>query len=192
MLKTKIITLIIVSIFFSLSVSANAADQAVTKLAVKSLSQKLRSDLSLNRVNLKIGRIENRNISNEQVIVSGFGTVENAKDVSVAFDVVVNPLKADVVAVTYDIVKPEVSKGVSATEAFLMKNVMNKIRADHKTDQIVMAIDNFEAVKNIDGTTNYVGTAEVKVGMRWNRIEFDVQRDSKKGTVSGVKYKPVE
>lgn len=192
MLKTKIITLIIVSIFFSLSVSANAKDQAAVNLAVKSLSQKLKTDLSLNRVNLKIAQIENQNISNEQVIVSGFGTVENAKEVSLTFNVVVNPVKSDVVAVNYDIVKPDGSKTVSATETFLMKNVMNKIKSDYKTNEIVMAIDNFEAVKNIDGTTNYVGTAEVRVGMEWNRIEFDVQRDSKKGTVSGVKYKPVE
>lgn len=192
MLKTKIITLIIVSVFFSLSVAASAKDEAVRNLAVKELSRKLESDLALNRVNLKIGHIENKSVSNEETIISGFGTVANAEKISLTFDVVVNPLKSDVVAVNYDIVTPDATNSPSTTEKFLMKNVMNKIKNDYKTNEIVIAIDNFQTVKNVDGTLNYVGTAEVRVGMEWNRIEFDVQKNLKKNVVSEVKYKTVE
>lgn len=192
MLKTRIITAIILSIISVISVSAGSKDQQAVNIAVKGLSAKLQSDLSLNKVNLKLGKVENQNISNEEVRVSGFGTVQNAKAISLTFDVVVNPAKAEIVNVNYDIVSPAAAGPVSATESFLMKKVMSKIKSDYSTEEIVMAIDSFEAVKSIDGKTNYVGIAEVRVGMDWNRIEFDVQGNPKTGAATEVKYKKVE
>jgi phosphoribosyl-dephospho-CoA transferase len=192
MLKTRIIALIIISVVSIVSVKANSANQDSINIAVKGLSQKLQSDLALSKVNVKLGHVENQNISEDKVIVSGFGTVQSAKNISVTFDVVINPVKRDVVEVNYDIVSPVAVEPKSATENFLMKKVMSKIKDDYKTEQIVMAIDGFEAVKSIDGSTNYVGVAEIRVGMEWNRIEFDVAGDSKNGTASNIRYKVVE
>lgn len=192
MLKTKVVAAIILSIISAISISASARDQQAVNIAVRGLSEKLQADLSMNKVNLKLGKVENQNVSNEEIIVSGFGTVQNAKDISLTFDVVVNPVKSEIVNVNYDIVTPADVSPVSATESFLMKKVMGKIRNDYKTEEIVMAIDTFETVKSIGGKTNYVGVAEVRVGMEWNRIEFDVQGNPKTGAASEIKYKVVE
>lgn len=192
MLKTKVVAAIILSIISAISISASAKDQQAVNIAVRGLSQKLQADLSMNKVNLKLGKVENQNVSNEEVRVSGFGAVQNAKDISLTFDVVVNPVKSEIVNVNYDIVSPVAVEPASTTENFLMKKVMGKIRNDYKTEDIVMAIDSFEAVKSIDGKTNYVGVAEIRVDMEWNRIEFDVQGNSKTGAATEIKYKKVE
>lgn len=192
MLKTRIIAAIILSIISAISIVAGTRDQQAVNIAVQGLSKKLQSDFSLNEVNLKLGKVENQNISNEEVIVSGFGTVQNAKDVSLTFDVVVNPVKAEIVNVTYDIVSPVALEPASATENFLMKKVMGKIKNDYKTEEIVMAIETFQTVKSVGGKTNYVGVAEIRVGMEWNRIEFDVQGNPKTGAATEVKYKKIE
>lgn len=192
MLKTKIAAAIIFSIISAISISAGTRDQQTVNMAVRGLSRKLQADLSLNKVNLKLGNVENQNISNEEVIVTGFGTVQNAKGISLTFDVVVNPVKAEIVNVAYDIVSPVALEPASATENFLMKKVMGKIKNDYKTEEIVMAIDSFQTVKSVDGKTNYVGVAEIRVDMEWNRIEFDVEGNPKTGTATEVKYKKVE
>jgi nucleoid DNA-binding protein len=192
MLKTKIVAAIILSIISAVGISASSRDQQAVNIAVQGLSKKLQADLSMNKVNLKLGKVENQNVSSEEVRVSGFGTVQNAKDVSLTFDVTVNPVKSEIVNVTYDIVSPVAAEPESATENFLMKKVMGKIRNDYNTENIVMAIDTFEAVKSIDGKTNFVGVAEIRVDMEWNRIEFDVQGNPKTGAATEIKYKKVE
>ena len=192
MLKTKVVAAIILSIISAISISASSRDEQAVNIAVRGLSEKLQSDLSMNKVNLKLGKIENQNVSNEEVRVSGFGTVQNAKDVSLTFDVTVNPVKSEIVNVNYDIVAPVAVDPSSATEGFLMKKVMGKIRNDYKTEDIVMAIDSFQTVKSVDGKTNYVGVAEIRVDMEWNRIEFDVQGNPKTGAATEIKYKKVE
>lgn len=192
MSKTRIITAIILSIISVISVSANSREQAAINIAVKGLSQKLQADLVMNKVSLRLDQVQNQNISEEKVVVSGFGTVQNAKDVSLTFDVEVNPVKAEIVKINYDIVSPIAVGPASLTESFLMKKVMGKIKSDYNTEEIVIAIDDFETVKNIDGNTNYVGVAEVRVEMQWNRIEFDVQGNAKQGTAQSVTYKVVK
>lgn len=192
MLKTKIITAVIITVLSTLSVFANERDQAAINIAVKGLSQKLQSDLALNKINVKLGRVENLSVAADKTVVSGFGTVNAAKNVSVNFNVVVNPIKMSVVEVSYDIVSPVAVEAKSATENFLMKKVMGKIKNDYKTDDIVIAIDGYETVKSIDGSTNYVGVAEIRVAMEWTRIEFDVQKGAKSDAAQEVKYKVVE
>lgn len=192
MFKTNFVAAIILSIISAISISASARDQQMVNMAVQGLSQKLQADLAMNKVNIRLGKVENQNISNEEVIVSGFGTVQNAKDISLTFDVVVNPVKSEIVNVTYDIVSPVALEPASATESFLMKKVMGKIKNDYKTEEIVMAIDTFQTVKSVGGKTNYVGVAEIRVGMEWNRIEFDVQGNPKTGAATAIKYKKVQ
>lgn len=192
MFKTNFVAAIILSIISAISISASARDQQMVNMAVQGLSHKLQADLAMNKVNIKLGKVENQNISNEEVVVSGFGTVQNAKDISLTFDVVVNPVKSEIVNVTYDIVSPVALEPASATESFLMKKVMGKIKNDYKTEEIVMAIDTFQTVKSVGGKTNYVGVAEIRVGMEWNRIEFDVQGNPKTGAATAVKYKKVQ
>lgn len=192
MLKTKIITVIIISIFAALSVSANSGEQRVVNIALKGLSQKLKSDLAMTTINLKLDQVSNQNVSAEKTVVSGFGTVQNAKDIALTFNVAVNPAKNDIVEINYDIVSPVAIEPAAATENFLMKKVMGKMKSDYATEEIVMAIDSFETVKSIDGKTNYVGVAEVRVGMEWSRIEFDVQGNAKTGATTDIKYKVVE
>ena len=192
MLKTRIIAAVIITVISALGVFANEKDQAAINIAVKGLSQRLQSDLAMSKVSVKLGRVENLAVATDKTVVSGFGTVDAAKNVSLNFNVVVNPIKMSVVEVSYDIVSPIAVEAKSATENFLMKQVMGKIKNDYKTDDIVIAIDGFETVKSIDGSTNYVGVAEIRVAMEWTRIEFDVQKGAKASAAQEVKYKVVE
>ena len=76
----------------------------------------------------------------------------------------------------------------TANEEFLMKELMKQIRADYKTDNIVIALDGVENNTIFSGKKEFTGIGEVRIGdLEWNKTKFAVEVDTK-GKATKVAY----
>lgn len=182
MFKTK--TQILTAIIFTLSAVSFAFADTPVNVAVKALSQKLRNDLAVENVNLKLGKVERQFVSKSEVRVTGAGVANN---LPIKFDVKVNVVKQTPLNVEYNFVDTAIPTAAADTEEVLTKNLLNKLNKDYKTENIVVSIDGFDATQ-ANGAKIYKGTGDVRLGFDWSKISFDVAVDEKTGTAKIVKY----
>ena len=56
-----------------------------------------------------------------------------------------------------------------------MKNLLQKIAADYKTENVVIAIDGFDTENTAGNHKEFKGLAEIRVGeVEWKRIDFNI------------------
>ncbi|MGI8468948.1 MAG: hypothetical protein ACR2N3_10900 [Pyrinomonadaceae bacterium] len=173
-----------------MAVSIALAD-APFNIAFKELSQKLKNDLSVASVNLKLNKVERQAVSKSEVRIKGDDAANNLPinfDVKVInFDVKVNVNKQMPIDVAYVFVE-SANPTAADTEDLLTRDLLNQLNKDYKTENLVVSIDGFDTTQ-ANGRKNFKGTGDVCVGFDWSRISFDVTLDAKTNAATTVKYK---
>jgi hypothetical protein len=195
----KIIWGSILSLFaFSAIFASNGNDAAKTNvsssrtstLVVQNLTQILKTDLVQEKVAVKLGNLEQTAISNNEVTLQGSAIcllpVENTQ-LPITFEAKFNLASQTVDDIQYTFVESEYAP--TSEEEILMRELMQKISRDYKTQEIVIALDNFETSASNGNRLQYKGIGEVKIGsVQWSKIDFDVTLNSNK-TAAKIEYK---
>jgi len=91
--------------------------------------------------------------------------------------------------VSYKFVEETSEFAPGIAEDSLIRELLTAISKDHKTTNIVIAIDGFETSRLTSNQTKYQGSGEVRIGdFEWRRINFNVVLDSQNQTVTKVLY----
>jgi hypothetical protein len=187
--------------FGAMTLPASAKDTSATALlgadetysiAAKGLARKMETDLVLNNIKVKFAKVERYAISKSQIGIRGEGSCQlSAEDnaLPINFDVKINVNNRNVADVAYSFVDAEetgATEALSENETFVTRQLMEKIKADFKTENIVVAIDYLN--ENLsDGAKILTGAGEVRLGdMVWKKISFEVVADNANG--AAVKY----
>ena len=182
---------IILTVFFSFALNVFAFNDAAKprnisnldySLIAKDLSEKLKTDLSENNVKIKFGNVEESVITNNLVEIKGqaFCVLANENtQLPINFEAKINPVRQIVADVQYKFVDGDYAP--SADEQSLMRELMKQISHDYKTDQITIAIDDFETAETANSQKNLKGNGEIKIGeVEWSKINFDVVLNAEK------------
>jgi hypothetical protein len=164
-------------------------------LAAKSLSKKLQNDLLLKNVSVKFKKIEGYMISSKQIGIKGEGTCRldgEANDLPLNFDVKIDVTKRAATDIRYVFLNMEGAvnaNSVLTPEDLITEKLLQQIKGDYKTENIVIAIDSLEGKSLENGEKKFIGTGEIRLnGFDWKKINFDVKGDMAKAKVSVVKY----
>lgn len=159
-------------------------------LITQNLSAKLKADLVSNNVSVVFKTVEKTQISNTETIVKGDAVAVVPADntqLPLKFEAKVNPVAEVVDDVAYAFVESDYAP--TTDEEFLMKHLLKKLAVDYKTEEIVIAIEDFETQNAVKNQKEYKGSAEVRVGeVEWKTINFDVTMNAK-NEASKVEYK---
>ncbi|HEX9960345.1 MAG TPA: hypothetical protein VGB00_05405 [Pyrinomonadaceae bacterium] len=179
-------------------VSGNAilsADETYS-IAAKGLVKKMETDLVLTDIKVKFVKVERYAISNRQIGIRGEGSCQlGAEDnaLPINFDVKINVNNRNIADVAYNFVETEEtseSNTLSENETFVTRQLLEKIKSDFKTENIVVAIDYLND-KNLDnGAKAFTGAGEIRLGdMVWKKISFEVVGNIENQNGAAVKYK---
>ncbi len=178
------------------SSSVFALNEKNQQVVTQNLSRKLQSDLGNKNVRVKLNNIAERRISRSEVSLTGRAVcvlTEENQQLPIQFEAKVNPVNQNVLEIKYDFVEVVASASdiaPSANEEVLMKELMGKIRQDFNTENIVIAIDNVEAIGRIGNGNKFLGVGEVRIGdMVWSKIKFDVVLDAQTQKAEKIIYK---
>lgn len=171
-------------------VKANFNLKATSMLIVQNLTKKLKTDLVQENVSVKLENIEQTAVSNNEIKLQGNATcilsIEKTQ-LPIIFEAKINLTRQSVDDVQYTFIENEYAP--SSEEEILMKQLMNQISRDYKTQKIVIAIDNFESSDSSENKVQYKGIGEIKIGeIGWSRIDFNVILNSDK-TAAKIEYK---
>lgn len=194
----KILALSIFVLFASSPLLANGGDAAraisIAKdesiaIASKSLSKKLQADLVLKTVSVKFNKAEQYYISNSLIGLKGEGTCRidgEATDLPINFDVKIDVGKHNAADVRYVFLN---SGADSTVEDAVTEKLLQKMKSDFKTEDIVIAVDYVKEATLEDGEEGFSGSGEVKLnGMIWRKVEFNAKAGNEKSDVSILKY----
>lgn len=186
-------TFLILAVCLISSSSVFALSEKNHRLVEQNLSRKLQSDLAIDNINVKLNNVEEREISKNEVGLTGDAVcvlTDDNKRLPIKFEVTVNPVNQSVTDVRYDFVSTDSEFAPSRNEEVLMKELMKQISRDYKTKNIVIAIDGFENVGNTSGEKKLSGVGEVRIGdLVWNKIKFDVVLDTQTQQANKIVYK---
>jgi hypothetical protein len=110
------------------------------------------------------------------------------------FDVKINVNNKTLTDVAYNFVEAAEdtveSNSLSENESFVTRQLLEKIKADFKTENIVVAIDYLNENLN-NGAKAFTGAGEVRLGdMVWKKISFEIAAGGENQTAAAaVKYK---
>lgn len=169
---------------------ANVSSSRTSTLVVQNLTQILKADLVQEKVAVRLGNLEQTAVSSNEVVLQGDATcvlpVENTQ-LPITFEARFNLASQTVDDIKYTFVESEYAP--TSEEEILMKELMQKISRDYKTQEIVIALDNFETSATNGNRLQYKGIGEVKIGsVQWSKIDFDVTMNSNK-TAAKIEYK---
>jgi len=168
----------------------NSNLKAASALVVQNLTKKLKTDLVQENVLVKLGNIEQTAVSNNEIKLQGNATcvlsIEKTQ-LPITFEAKINLTRQSIDDIQYTFVENDYAP--SSEEEILMKELMEQISQDYKTQEIVIAIDNFESSASDENKVQYKGIGEVRVGeVGWSKINFDVILNSDK-TAAKIEYK---
>lgn len=145
-------------------------------LLEQNLSNRLKAELLTENVIIKFTKVQQNELSNSEIYLTGDGLAVLAAEkteLPLKFKAEVNPVEEVVSDVEYTFV--ESNYATATDEEILMKNLLQKIAADYKTENVVIAIDNYETEDMTGNQREFKGVGEVRVGeFEWKRIDFDV------------------
>lgn len=167
---------------------SNVSSSRTSTLVVQNLTKILKTDLVQENIAVNLGNLEQTAISNNEVTLQGNATcvlpVENTQ-LPIMFEAKFNLAKQTIDDIKYTFVESEYTP--TSEEEILMKELMQQISRDYKTQDIVIALDNFES--SVGNKLRYKGIGEVKIGdIQWSKIAFDVTLNSNK-TAAKIEYK---
>jgi hypothetical protein len=164
-------------------------------IAEKGLTKKMETDLVLTNIKVKFGKVERYSISKTQIGLRGEGSCQlGAEDnaLPINFDVKINVNNRNIADVAYNFVEAEdanESNSLSENETFVTRQLLEKLKADYKTENIVVAIDYLNENQTI-GAKAFTGAGEIRLGdMVWKKISFEIVAGSENQTNAAVKYK---
>lgn len=157
---------------------AKDVSEKAISIITDNLTKRLRADLADNSVTVKINDVEKYQAVKNEIDIKGSGICIITKDnnrLPLNFEAKLSVQEKLISGVKYDFVQYETSAfAPTLTEEVLMKQLMNKVSADYKTKEIVIAIDGFETAETAEGK-EYTGNGEIKIGeVEWRKIKFDV------------------
>ncbi len=172
------------------AVKTNVNSSRTSTLVVQNLTKILKTDLVQEKVAVKLRSLEQTAISNNEVTLQGNATcllpVENTQ-LPITFEAKFNLANQTVDDIKYTFVESEYAP--TSEEEILMKELLQKISRDYKTQEIVIALDNFETSASAGNQFHYKGIGEVKIGaIQWSKIDFDVTLNSNKKAAK-IEYK---
>ena len=165
-------------------------------IAAKGLTRKMETDLVLNNIKVKFLKVERYAISKSQIGLRGEGACQlSAEDnaLPIHFDVKINAAAKNVVEVAYNFVEAEdaieANSSVSENETYVTRQLLEKIKADYQTENIVVAIDFLNDRKLDNGAKTFTGAGEVRVGdLVWKKISFEIVAGTESQNAA-VRYK---
>lgn len=164
-------------------------------IASKELSKKLQNDLVLKSVSIKFSKSEQYAVSKNQIGIRGEGTCRldgEANDLPLNFDVVIDVNKLSASDVKYVFLNMEGTvneKSVLTPEDIITNKLLQQIKKDFKTENIVLSIDYLNDQAFANGDKGFNGGGEIQVnGMGWRKFSFDVKAEDEKTKFSIMKY----
>ncbi len=149
--------------------ASNPVDAAAT-----ALSNKIKKDLAMEEVNLKLSKVQTHRLSNSLVVLKGNGTV-NEQEIS--FNVKLKSAKLIPTQVEYEFIDPNLSDPFS--EESLTNDLLQKIHNDLKKENIVIAVDYFDIQPAENHKKVITGEGDLRVGMDWKRVKFEMVKPEK-------------
>lgn len=187
-------TLAIIALFLLSAVTAAAAsaEKQIENLVARELGAKLRAELAVENVAVKIRALENRPNAAGEVDLRGRATAfvpQDDTELPLEFDAKIDLVRLDVARLNYQFVESLPDSAPSAVKENLMKELMTRFSADYRTTNVVISIDGFDAAEQSTGETAYEGVGEVRIGdLEWNKIKFNVKIDSQSRKVTKILY----
>ena len=190
----SVICLLAFSTLFASNVNDTAKvsfnSKAASTLVIQNLTKKLKADLVQKNVSIRLGNIEQTAVSNNEIKLQGSATCilpTEKTQLPIRFEAKFNRVRQAIDDVQYTFVESEYAP--SSEEEILMKEIMKQISHDYKTQEIVIAIDNFESSASTENKVQYKGVGEVRIGeIQWSKIDFNVVLNSDK-TAAKIEYK---
>ena len=172
------------------SALASTTKEQINSLIVENLSNKLKTDLAVEKITVELKDIKENKISANEIALSGDANcVLVADEMPISFKAKVNLSSRIVSDIVYDFVEPKTEFEPATNEEVLMKELMKQISKDYKTDNIVIAIDGVEPVENLSKEKQFSGVGEVRIGdLVWNKIKFLVVMNEEKKYATKVIY----
>ncbi|HEX8738154.1 MAG TPA: hypothetical protein VF721_22660 [Pyrinomonadaceae bacterium] len=171
-----------------------SVDETYT-IAAKGLARKMETDLVLTNIKVKFGKVERYSISKAQIGLRGEGSCQlGAEDnaLPIHFDVKINVSNRNIADVAYNFVEAEDTNeqnSLSENETYVTRQLLEKLKADYKTENIVVAIDYLNE-NQTSGAKAFTGAGEIRLGdMVWKKISFEIVAGSENQTDAAVKYK---
>ncbi|CAN5536749.1 hypothetical protein BH10ACI1_BH10ACI1_34280 [soil metagenome] len=175
----NLVTLILLLVLAASSASAknNKYDNDRTvSLVIKNLSAKLNRELAPQNVTLDVKDVETASFTHNEMILSGNASCllkETATTLPITFEAKFNTSKQAVEEIKYTFLDSEYAP--TTEEDFLTTHLLNQLSIDYKSQEVVIAIDNYELKEVIAGVKEYKGSADIRVGqLEWRKINFDV------------------
>lgn len=201
----------ILLVFFLFTFGANAAaaktkdvssakavlsvDETYT-IAARGLTKKMETDLVLSNIKVKFAKVERYQITKSQIGIRGEGSCQlGAEDspLPINFDVKINVNNRNVADVNYNFVEAEetsTTDSLSENETFVTRRLLEKMKLDFKTENIVVAIDYLNDKNTENGSKAFTGAGEVRLGdMVWKKISFEIVAEDENQMSATVKYK---
>ena len=166
-------------------------------IASRELSKKLRSDLVLKNVTIKFSKTESYSVSDTQIGIKGAATTRldnEANELPISFDVKIDVSRRSASDVKYVFLNMEGATAGAASaltaEDAVTEQLLQQIKRELKTDNIVVAIDFLNDQPLPNGEKGLTGGGEIQVnGMGWRKISFDVKAEqNEKMKFKLVKY----
>jgi hypothetical protein len=176
----------------AMQASASVKSDRYKTAIVAKLTDKLRTDLADNTVEVKLNAVRDTELSKNEISFDGqaLAVVKNDKTaLPFQFTAAVNLNNQSIETIDYRFVEADSVFAPSAAEDNLMKGLMSQISRDFKTTNIVISIDGFEEAQLTSSETKYEGIGEVRIGdFEWRKIKFNVVLDSQTRTATRILY----
>lgn len=164
-----------------------AKDESIA-IAAKSLSKKLQSDLVSRTVSVKFTKAEQYIVSDTEIGLRGAGTCRldgDASELPINFDVKIDVTKRAAQDVRYVFLNMGADVRLTV-EDVVTEKLLQKMKNDFKTENVVVAID---YISDENGDKGFTGSGEMRLnGMIWKKISFEAKSGGEKTDVSIIKY----
>jgi hypothetical protein len=156
------------------------------QIAARGLVKKMETDLVLSDIKVKFAQVERYAVSKSQIGLRGAGTCQlsgEKTELPIQFDVKINASSKNVTDIQYNFVDAEAAAAdddpaattMTEDENFVTRQLLEKIKADFKTENIVLAIDFLNDKETSNAAKMFTGEGEIRLGdLVWKKISFEV------------------
>ena len=176
--------------------AASKPDDKKTHISIaKNLSVRLQNDLADSSAFAKLINVKEHKISENQIAVTGDAVCvlgDYTNQLPIRFDAKINSIEQTIYDIEYKFVSSEITPDFAPTsmKELLTKELMKQIGKDYNTENIVIAIDDFEDVSMLNNRNEMTGVGEVRIGdFVWNKIKFVVTLVNENQSLNRVVYK---
>lgn len=167
----------------------------VYSTALNGLVDKLQKDFKVSLVELTLDEVGHFTPNAKTFGVVGNGTFTTDGGNSwqpIEFEIFVNNRGTKLDLIQYQLPKPAPIKdnfaAAQGSEEMAIQGLLNQLKSDYQTENIVVALDDIKADKCAEGQ-NIIGRGEMRVGdSDWKKFHFKLTVNDKQGEYSNVNY----